>query len=61
MSPEPKQQFLRLDRDLTTAPYPALPRSKTGQFVHDLGKFSVAVPAQGEHSAESRAYQAYGQ
>lgn len=38
------------------ARYPTPPRSQTGLFVQDWRKLFVAVPAQGEHSAEIRVY-----
>jgi DNA-binding beta-propeller fold protein YncE len=41
------------------ARYPTPPRSQTGLFVQEWGKLFVAVPAQGDHTAEIREYQTY--
>jgi hypothetical protein len=40
------------------ARYPTPSRSQTGLFVQEWGKLFVAVPAQNDHSAEIRVYQA---
>ena len=40
------------------ARYPIPPRSQTGLFVPEWGELLVAVPAQGEQSAEIRVYRA---
>jgi uncharacterized protein YcgI (DUF1989 family) len=41
------------------ARYSTPPRSQTGLFVPEWGELFVAVPAQGEQSAEIRVYQAH--
>ena len=41
--------------------YPTPPHSQTGLFVPELDRLFVAVPAQGQQSAEIRVYQPRGQ